>query len=131
MKGTGYRPLIAFIAAVLIINAAVFGIHAGARELLSLPMFAHRMTDAYLFNTVLGILITGTLFLFRYRFASSLGFIFFGSSLLKFGLFFAFFYPYYLEDGDVSRGEFGTFFVPYALNLILETYFLVRVMNRL
>ncbi len=64
------------------------------------------------------------------RLQGSLGFLYLGGSMLKFLVFFIFFYPEYKADGDVSRLEFATFFVPYAICLIVETTVLVRMLNK-
>ena len=40
------------------------------------------------------------------------------------------FYPTYNADGDADKIEFLAFFVPYALSLILETYTLVKILNK-
>lgn len=64
------------------------------------------------------------------KYLSSLGFIYMGSSLVKFIFFFALFYPTYNMDENVEKQEFITFFIPYAAALIYETTHLVRILNR-
>ena len=61
---------------------------------------------------------------------SNLGFIFMTGSLIKFGIFFIVFYPGYKTDGDIQTLEFTSFFTPYAICLIIETYFLVKLLNQ-
>lgn len=116
---------------VFILLAAAFSLHMLYRQQADIPYNQHLAYRAYLFNYIMAALTGTVLFVFRYRFAASLGFIFFGSSLLKFALFFVFFYPTYHADGDVDKTEFITFFIPYALALIAETRFLVAEMNKL
>jgi hypothetical protein len=52
-------------------------------------------------------------------------------SLLKFLIFFIVFYPGYKADGEMDSLEFAAFFVPYAICLILETFFTSKMLHRL
>jgi len=52
-------------------------------------------------------------------------------SFLKFGLFFIFIYPSYKLDGDTTKFEFLTFFIPYIACLIIETSDLIKLLNNL
>ncbi len=116
---------------VFILLAAAFALHMLYRQHADIPYHQHLAYRAYLFNYIMAAITGSALFVFRFKFAASLGFIFFGSSLLKFALFFVFFYPTYHADGDVGKYEFITFFIPYALALTAETRFLVIEMNKL
>ena len=51
--------------------------------------------------------------------------------VFEISVFFIVFNPVYSLDEDVQRIEFATFFIPYTVNLIVETTFLVRVLNRM
>ena len=44
-------------------------------------------------------------------------------------LFFIFLYPAFNQDGSLERLEFLVFFVPYGFALVLETFFLVKLLN--
>ena len=48
---------------------------------------------------------------------------------LKFLLFFLLFYPSYKADGNMSTLEFISFFIPYAICLILEVSYLSKELN--
>jgi len=58
------------------------------------------------------------------------GFVFMAGSGLKFTFFFLLFYPTYKEDGQISKQEFLSFFIPYTISLITEVYFLVKRLNK-
>ena len=60
---------------------------------------------------------------------SQAGFIFMAGSGLKFLFFFLLFYPEYNSDGEMQTIEFVTFFVPYAVCLILEVIYLSKQLN--
>ena len=79
-----------------------------------------------------GITIVYFIVLIKYlsKIITTLGFVFMGGSLLKFVLFFTFFYPLFKSDGELSKAEFVSFFIPYAIALILEVYFLIKILNR-
>jgi hypothetical protein len=86
---------------------------------------------AFIINTILAVGIMLGMILLRKRIKDQLAFIFMAGSFLKFGCFFIFFYPGFNEDGNVTRNEFFSFFIPYAICLITETATSVRFLNRL
>jgi len=128
MKNT---PLSSFLILLTLVTALAFAAHVTIRIQSSLEWNAYLLVPAYLFNYTLAGLSGILLYRFRTRFSASLGFIFFGISLLKFLLFFLLFYPTYHADDEISKAEFGTFFIPYALCLIIETRFLIKELNKL
>ncbi len=111
-------------------SLAAFGLHLVLLAILGKPLFEHQIVLAYISNTALALFILIGLLKVRVAFQSSLGFLFLGSSFLKFGLFFALFYPVYSADGDVDRSEFFTFFIPYSVCLVFETLALVKVLSQ-
>ena len=60
--------------------------------------------------------------------APFLGFL--TGSLLKALGFFVLMYPEMKADGNISRPEFFTFFIPYLIALFWETYFLMQASNK-
>lgn len=106
-----------------------FLVHLTMLWLLNLPLFNHLIIRAYVINYVEAILIFTFLYLGRKKFKTSLGFIFMGNSFFKFILFFVFFYPTYFSDNTIEKVEFLTFFIPYSICLIFETYFLSKISN--
>lgn len=58
------------------------------------------------------------------------GFVFMGGSLIKFALFFMLFYGNFSADHDARKAEFISFYIPYALSLIIEVWYLIRHLNK-
>lgn len=88
-----------------------------------------QFTKSYVLNAIMALIVFFGIYSFRNKYRDLLGFFFLGGSLLKFVLFFIFLYPSYISNGTLERLEFLVFFVPYGFALILETYFLVKLLN--
>lgn len=127
---TSTRELIkkeAILAGVVLLG---FVLHLLILAALGKALFANHLVWAYVANTVLASLILGYLLKAPAKYQNSLGFLFMLGSFLKFAIFFLFFAPLYKSDGRIDNYEFSTFFVPYALCLILETTLLINKLNR-
>ena len=83
----------------------------------------------YVFGYGVNLLMAGiiiiALFNLPQRFKDSLGYFFLFGSLFKFIIYFLVFQPVFRDDGEVTRLEFFSFFVPYALSLVVETSVLI------
>ena len=84
----------------------------------------------YAIICALGIFIFVGLILLQKYIGEILGFVFLAGSFLKFGVFFAFLYPIYALDGDISPLEFSSFFIPYSISIIHEVLYLVQYLNK-
>lgn len=115
---------------LILVMAIVFLVHIGVLYYMNLELFENRIIWAYLINVVAALGIIIGLVRAPQRYQDSLGFLFMGGSFVKFALFFIFFYPLYKEDGEMSRQEFSTFFIPYAACLIYETKALVHKLSQ-
>ena len=124
-------PLTSFIITLTLLLVLTAGIHIGTRIYIEIDWTSDLLIHSYIFNYSLALISGILLFQFREKLADKLGFIYFGLSLVKFAFFFLLFYPTYKEDGDVSKAEFSTFFIPYAVCLSLETRFLVKELNKM
>jgi len=116
---------------LLIFLSIAFIIHISALYFLGLPIFSDMIIPAYLINLALAIGIFGILYKMKDKYGSQLGFLFLGGSFLKFIVFFIVFYPIYKLDDEVSSLEFSAFFIPYLLCLIIETFSLVKWLNKI
>lgn len=85
---------------------------------------------SYALNFLLTALILAALLNLPERLKNSLGYFFMFGSMAKFALYFVVFAPLFRADGQIAKSEFFTFFVPYALSLIVETTVLVRQLNQ-
>jgi len=64
------------------------------------------------------------------KYKDQLGFFFIAGSFVKFVFFFVFFYPSFKVDGVINTQEFASFFIPYVLCLIIETFFMAKVLKK-
>lgn len=119
-----------FIGLLSLSMLLVFGIHLFVLNFLEVPLFGNKIIAAYVFNFLLAVAIVLILTFLQNKAAGSLGFIFMAGSLFKFLLYFILFNSSFKEDGDVSRLEFASFFIPYSTALIIEVIFLSKTLNK-
>ena len=124
-------PLVVFTGLLTALLSVAFFIHFALINNAGLTVSYEGLFAPYFANYVLAVIITVLLYVLRVKQAHNLGFIFMGSSFVKFAVFFIVFFPIYKLDGDVTKFEFAQFFVPYSISLALETTFLIRVMSRM
>ena len=125
------NPFLSFTIKAIVLLTIVFCIHITILNFLDFPIFENRIIGAYIVNLILIISIFGIIYLLKKKYKSQLGFLFLAGSLLKFAVFFIAFYPFYKQDGMITKLEFVAFFVPYVLGLILETLSLSKWLNKL
>ena len=121
--------LFTFYLSLVLLSLLVFCLHLLILYLFGFPLLDHMIVLAYLLNVVLALIIFSVLYWFREKWRDQIGFLFLGGSMLKFLFFFLVFYPFYNTDGNMESLEFTTFFVPYLLCLLLETFFTARMLN--
>ena len=129
MKNLQY--LLRYLLALTVVLGLSFGLHSWIRGLSGLQPIADLLAVSYLFNFFMAFAIVAGLYVVRFRLKQQIGFLFIGGSLLKFLVFFLFFYPSFIADGTISRAEFSNFFVPYFLALATETYFTASMLKNL
>jgi len=124
------RVVVSFFLLLLISLGVIFCGHLFLLHFLDLPLFGNKIMLAYFVN--FSITFGSFVFLvnFRNKFAESLGYFFMATSMLKFVVFFIFFYSDYHEDSKVDKLELSAFFIPYAVSLFIETIVLIRLLNR-
>ena len=124
------KPVIGFCILLLITLSIVFCIHIAILHFLELPLFENQIITSYLINGILAIIIFITLFKLRIKYLDLLGFLFMGGSFLKFAVYFIFFLPHFKADGIVVRLESTSFLIPYITSLIIETFYLIKLLNK-
>lgn len=124
------RVVANFFILLLISLGVIFCGHLFLLHFSGLLLFGNKIILAYFVNFSITFGSFVFLFNFRNKFAESLGYFFMAASMLKFVVFFIFFYPDYHEDGKVDKLEFSAFFIPYAVSLFLETIVLIRLLNK-
>jgi hypothetical protein len=121
--------LFTFYLSLVLLSLLVFCLHILILYLFGFPLMDHMIVLAYLLNVVLALVIFSVLYWFRVKWRDQIGFLFLGGSMLKFLFFFIVFYPFYNADGNMETLEFTSFFVPYLICLLLETFFTARMLN--
>lgn len=124
------NPVISFSLKLFIGLGIVFGIHLFILNQLNIPLFDNLIVAAYVVNYFLALIIFTILYFLRIKYEHILGFVFMAGSLFKFAVFFVFFYPSYRMDGEILRVESTAFLIPYISCLIIETYYLVKLLNK-
>lgn len=125
------QVILKFLSNIFLFVGIAFGCHLLTLHFFELPLFADKIVLAYAMNTGLAIVVFITLYVFRNAFKNQLGFLFLGGSMVKFALFFLFFYTSYNLDKEISKTEFFAFFIPYVLTLIIEIFSLSKWLNKL
>ena len=116
---------------VVLVAAIAFFIHYLVNASLEKGAVVNQLVYSYSINILLACSVIVLLFLLKKRLRDQLGFLFMLASMLKFVFFFILFYPEYNADGDLSRLEFLTFFIPYVICLITESVILSKFLNSL
>jgi len=120
-----------FIVILIIALAATFCVHIFVLNALNLPLFNDKIVLSYLVNALLAGIIFYSLQKLKEKYKTQIGFLFLFGSAFKFVVFFILFFPSYKADGVMDKMEFAAFFVPYVVCLILETYSLSQMLNKM
>lgn len=120
-----------FSQRILVFLSIVFVIHVLINIFLNLPKFQHLITEAYVINAMLAIGIFWGLIALKEKYNNQIGFLFLASSFIKFFVFFLVFYGPYKADDQITFSEFVSFFIPYTICLVLETFYLSKQLNQM
>lgn len=120
-----------FIVILIIALAVTFCLHIFILNALNLPLFNDKIVLSYLVNALLAGIIFFSLQKLKEKYKTQIGFLFLFGSAFKFVVFFILFFPSYKADGVMDKMEFAAFFVPYVVCLILETYSLSQMLNKM
>ncbi|MFA5299204.1 MAG: hypothetical protein WC389_13515 [Lutibacter sp.] len=107
----------------------VFAIHCAILYFLDISIFQNLLIPSYITNYFLVLLIFFILIKLKEKYLDLLGFVFMGGSFVKLGVYFIFFNPVFKQNGTVSAQEATAFFTPYLLCLIVETFYLIKLLN--
>lgn len=116
---------------VVVVATIAFIVHFVVNAAIEESVEVNQLIYSYCINVLLACGVIILLFALRKKLQDQLGFVFMGASMLKFVFFFFLFYPEYNADGDLTRLEFLTFFIPYAICLITESILLSKFLNSL
>jgi len=118
-----------FLGLLLGVLLVVFGLHLVLLNAYEKPLFEHKIVLSYLVNYALAVIVLVLVQRSMKENSAKAGMIFFVGSALKFLVFFLVFHRSYKADGEVQTIEFITFFVPYAICLVMEVYYLSKQLN--
>ena len=125
------HPVIDFSIKLLVVLVIVFGLHIATLHFLEKPLFEDKITLSYVVNAIMAIIIFLVLFKLKTKYKDQLGFLFLFGSTFKFAVFFLLFYKAFKLDGIVTKLEFASFFIPYMLCLLIETFSLSKWLNKM
>ncbi|ADY29212.1 MULTISPECIES: DUF6168 family protein [Cellulophaga] len=126
-----HKLLIYFFITILISLAVAFGVHLLVLDDMQKPLFDNKIVLSYVINFVLVTAIFTIIYLLRNQFKTQLGIFFIVGSAIKFLFFFMLFYPSFNADDNINLTEFASFFVPYSICLLIETFFIAKVLKNL
>ncbi|NQV52422.1 MAG: hypothetical protein HQ500_04525 [Flavobacteriales bacterium] len=124
-----YRAIGLFTLTLAVVLGVSYTIHdavltsSASDNLVLLPGY-------YLMNAVFGLCIGVLIIYLSQDRPDTTGFTFMGGSLLKLVIFFIFFFPELSDQETVQKSQFLTFFIPYALTMIVEVWYLIRFLNK-
>ena len=131
MKKNKYiKPIQQFFFILTPSLICILALHLITLNYVSSPIFENKIILSYLINYFFALAIFILLITLKEKYAETLGFIFFGGSTLKVIIFLIFLYPTYKLDGDITKLEFTSFFIPYAFCLIIEVMSLLKILNK-
>ena len=128
MKKTNKR-IVDFCLKLAVALSIIFGIHIALLFFLKIYIFGNLIIPSYYVNYFLAAAIFILLIKLKKKHSHILGFIFMIGSFLKFVVFFIFFYPIFKLDGAITIAETTSFLVPYFSCLIVETFYLIKLLN--
>ena len=123
--------LLRYTLSLIFVLGITFWAHTTWRSRMGLDPRGDLLVPSYLIQAGLALGIVLVLHMLRKQFKNLIGFFFIAGSLLKFLVFFLYFYAPYKADGNLNGNEFAAFFIPYGLSLVLETIFAAKMLRRL
>lgn len=123
------NPVLIFFLKLLVLLSVIFGIHILILSYLDTPLFNNLIIASYSVNFILAVIIFYALYMLRKKYLDLLGFIFLGGSMLKFAVFFLFFFPAFRKNGSIDGFETASFLIPYMTCLLLETIYVSKLLN--
>ena len=125
------HPMVLFSSRLILAVFLAFVFHLALLHNADLPLFENKIRASYFINTLLTIGIVFLVFILKEKYANQIGFLFLGTSFLKFAVFFIVFYGSYKASGSIDTLEFFAFFTPYSICLVLETIYLSKWLNEM
>jgi len=125
------KKSISFAVQLLALLVLIGILHASYLYTRNFPIGIDLILLGYAVNFALALAIYIILVRFAELQNKNLGFIFLFGSMLKFVVYFIFFDPLFTGDGNLSKQEFFSFFIPYLACLIVETVALAKLLREM
>ncbi|MEW7289502.1 hypothetical protein [Aquimarina sp. 2304DJ70-9] len=122
------KSLFRFLFLFSIVIVSSYLIHTGVINTFAINRNINIINLSYIFNGIFTLVFTSAIILVSKKYKDQLGFIFMAGSLVKIGLFIAI---SKLSGFEISKSVFADFFIAYSICLILEVYFVSRILNSL
>lgn len=123
-------PAIKYSAGLLLLLLIAYAGHWQVFVIFGRPVEFIQLLPFYSMNYFLGVSIVSTLIALSKLKSEILGFVFMGGSLVKFAVFFIFFYPELQGNDELKKATFHLFFIPYVITVIAEVWYLIYFLNR-
>jgi len=120
------KNLLRFFVIFLIFLTVSYFAHTWLIRFFSFNSDAFILKTSYIFNSVYAIGLIITIFILRKKFKDQIGFVFLAGSFIKLGVFVAI---TKLSSIEVDKSVFLDFFIPYAISLVLEVYYVSKILN--
>lgn len=118
--------LLRFIGVFLLILLGVYFVHTFIVNTVSLKSNTTILKLSYIFNALYTVVLVSFIMVLSKKFKDQIGFIFLAGSFLKIGVFVAI---TRLSSLGLDKNVFLDFFIPYVVSLILEVYYVSKILN--
>jgi len=122
------KSFVLFLIVFIAVLSSTYFIHNVTISYFNLQADIKFVKLSYAYNVAFNIILVSLIVLLQHKFKNELGFIFIAGSFIKVALFI--FYTRFISL-EISKGDFVDFFVPYATGMILEVYYLARILNNI
>lgn len=120
------KNLFRFLLIFTIVILGSYWIHMVIINTFSLQRDIGIIKLSYIFNGIFTTVLTSAIIVVSKRFKDHLGFIFMAGSLIKIGVFLAI---SKFSGFEVNKNVFLDFFMAYVICLIIEVYFVSKILN--
>ncbi|WP_378180317.1 DUF6168 family protein [Aquimarina sp. SS2-1] len=122
------KNLFRFLAFFLIVLLGIYIIHKWAIDFFSFHSNDAIVSLSYIFNASYTLLLVTMIAVISKKFKDQIGFIFLAGSFIKLGVFVAI---TKLSDIEMDKSVFLDFFTPYVISLVLEVYYVAKILNNI
>ena len=124
------KLILRFFFLLAIMLGVLFFAHTFVLKALLIPFDKLLFLSSYLVNFIMVLFIYVVLVYLKDIRPELLGYAFMLGSGIKFIVFFLIFYRIFKADDIMDKIEFGSFFIPYGFCLIVEIFFLLKILKR-